>query len=120
MIDSVWKGREAESHPYRTQQTPTLKRNAMPSTTFSSPASPSITSALQAKSTRAKVCFLPKEIFVDARVVMMEQGDERRVEVDAVPRQMGVGEEDVQAVLVLTKGELGKELGRIDLGNSWE
>ncbi|KAJ9610381.1 hypothetical protein H2200_005158 [Cladophialophora chaetospira] len=72
---------------------------------------------LSAKSTTAKVVFHPHEIYVDATIARVNEGSEWQVEVEHVPRQMNVSEDNVNAVLCLTKGELGKVLGTVALGN---
>lgn len=72
---------------------------------------------LKAKSTTAKVVFHPREIYVDATIAQINGGPHWQIEVKYVPRQMDVSEEDVSAELCLMKGELGKVLGTVALGD---
>ena len=71
---------------------------------------------LEAKSTTAKVCFDPHEIYVDAKVSPVGRGDMWEVDMEYVPRQINASEVDTNAVLCLTKGELGRVIGRVELG----
>ena len=84
--------------------------------TFSPSASSIDPVLLTAKSTAAKVCFNPKEIYVDATVSPIGRGGRWEVNVESIPRQDNVSGADTNAVLCLTKGELGPVVGRVDLG----
>ena len=72
--------------------------------TFSPTASSIDPSILAAKSTAAKVCFNPHEIYVDATISPLGRGDRWEVEVEYIPIQVNVSETDTNAVLCLTKG----------------
>ena len=72
---------------------------------------------LEAKSTVAMVMFSPNDIFVDAHLLPPVAGAESwRATVEWIPTQRTVPREEQIATLCLTKGELGREIGRIDLG----
>jgi len=74
-------------------------------------------SILEAKSTHAKVRIEPLDAYVDA-VIKPEQGSRGRwtAAVKNVPQSATVPRHDHQAVLCLSKGELGAYLGTIELG----
>ena len=75
------------------------------------------TDILNAKSTIAKIMFSPGDIFVDAHLLPPVAGAELwRATVEWIPTQRTVPREEQMATLCLTKGELGREIGRIDLG----
>ncbi|KAF4985606.1 hypothetical protein FDECE_16443 [Fusarium decemcellulare] len=90
--------------------------------TFTFSATPNITPAiLSAPSTRAKVCITPPDAYVDA---VIQPGSSQSSEgnwvaiVDNLPQATAtrLQKEGQSAVLHLTKGELGKYLGSVDLG----
>ena len=86
--------------------------------TFAFDASESLrTDMLTAKSTVAKVVFTPNDIFVNAHFLPLTSASEHlSAKVDYVPTQRTVLMDEQVATLRLTKGELGRELGRIELG----
>ena len=88
--------------------------------TFSPNAASIDTAILTAKSTTAKVVFHPHEIYVDATIAQINGEDNWQIEVEYVPRQKNVSQEDINAVLCLTKGELGKVLATVPLGDVQE
>jgi hypothetical protein len=91
----------------------------MPEFQFSPSVSSVSPATLEANSTTAKIIFYPKEIFVDTEIHPADPGNHAgpwKVRVDSVPRQNQVPVEDQSAILLLTRGELGKEIGRIQLG----
>jgi hypothetical protein len=67
----------------------------------------------------AKISIGPNEIFVDANIkppTAGGNGDAWTVTIDSLPRQPKVPREKQSATLYITKGELGRQLGKIDLG----
>ena len=86
-----------------------------------SPTTASIDPAiLKAESTTAKVCFNPKEIYVNAIIRPIGSGDDWEVDLEYIPRQVNVSQNEVNAVLFLAKGELGRILGSVELGRIQE
>ena len=81
-------------------------------------------SILFRKSTCAKVCYQAEdsdntdnlnEVFSDAKLYCPDSGSDRwSVVVDFVPQMVQVA--SMKATLHLTRGELGKQLGSIELG----
>lgn len=72
---------------------------------------------LSADSTHAKVKIEPLDAFVDATISPFQGGAFWKASTTSIPRSSSVPLHDHRVVLVLTKGELGKYLGSIDLGN---
>ena len=75
-------------------------------------------SILSSKSTVAKVCFEPRQIFADAKLQATRDADIWVVDVAYTPTQVGIKEDDTDAILYLTKGELGKVLGTVKLSQT--
>jgi hypothetical protein len=73
---------------------------------------------LNTKSTVVKVVFSPNEIYVDAHLVPPATGNEGSWTVNPIfiPRQTRVPLEEQDVKLCLTKGELGRVIGMVDLG----
>ncbi len=78
---------------------------------------------LSHRSTTAKVGFTPVDMFVDAELIAPEESSEDedgnetgkwRVVVDALPNSSM--HPIAKATLYLTKGELGRSLGSVELG----
>lgn len=72
---------------------------------------------LSARSTCAKVKIEPIDAFVDATISPLSGGSRWSAVTASVPRSSSIPVQDHKAILVLSKGELGKHLGSIDLGN---
>ncbi|KAK6382926.1 hypothetical protein LTS17_003596 [Exophiala oligosperma] len=77
--------------------------------------------ALNTKSTVARVVFYPSEIYVDAQISppAANPNDDNstgpwRAKVQTVPRQAKVALDEQTVMLLLTKGEFGKEIGRVE------
>ena len=70
---------------------------------------------LRAKSTFAKVAFQPKGVYISAKLESPEDGTTAwKAIVDYTPKQRT--HLDKTATLYITKGELGKILGTVELG----
>lgn len=74
-------------------------------------------SILENKSTYAKLRIEPIDAYVDAVISPVPgRSDRWTATVNTVPQSITVPRHDHQAVLCLSKGELGKHLGSIELG----
>jgi len=72
---------------------------------------------LRSKTTYAKVRFDPYEAFVDAKLQKTSgQNDCWTAQVDYIPRHHNIPLSEQKAVLCLSRGELGRTLGSIELG----
>lgn len=72
---------------------------------------------LSARSTHAKIKIEPMDAFVDATISSVRSGAQWRASIPYVPQAASVPIENHKAILSLTKGEFGRHLGDIDLGN---
>ena len=93
----------------------------MPSFPIPTSSSQSLRPHLIRKSTTAKICFKPHDIFVDAKIVppspQPSVSVQWEVQIDNIARQAHTAPEEQSAVMYLTQGELGKVLGQVEMGN---
>ncbi|KAL6244188.1 hypothetical protein RBB50_009058 [Rhinocladiella similis] len=86
--------------------------------TFTPSAAALSAEALNTKSTTARVVFYPSEIYVDAEISPANPDDNAgtwKAKIQTVPRQTKVARDEQSAMLLLTKGQFGKEIGRVEL-----
>lgn len=72
---------------------------------------------LSAKSTYARIKIEPMDAFVDATISSIRRGTQWKASIPYVPQGASVPLQEHKAILSLSKGEFGRHLGDIDLGN---